>query len=104
MKEYSSQALKFTITDDALKMEISLKDLVWLFENSPNNTYDGETVAATVKKDKVQDFAKFIVESLMDETQNDSGDTVWGQPFEEAFEKIFEGYEDFCEYSNDDGS
>lgn len=81
---------------------MSLKDLVWLFENSPNNTYDGETVAAKVRRGKRQEFAQFIVENLLDESSN-GDDVVWGVPFEEVFTRIIEGAEDeFCKYANDD--
>lgn len=104
MKIYDEQLMKFTITNDKLKMEISLKDLVWLFHNSPNNTYDGESLGCKVKCGKRQEFAEFIAENLMmDESTNGSGDVLWVVQFEEVFERIFEGAEDdFCKYSNDD--
>ncbi len=35
MKKYDEQLLKIQITNDKLKMEIKLTDLVWLFHNSP---------------------------------------------------------------------
>lgn len=105
MKEFNQQLLKFKITNDKLKMEISLKDLVWLFENSPENTYDGESVGVKVRRGKRQEFAKFIVDNLMDESSNggNGDDVVWGVPFEEVFMRIFEGAEDeFCKYFSED--
>lgn len=98
----NQQVLKFALTKDKLKMEISLKDLEFIFHTSPNNTYDGETVGAKVKRGKRQEFAEFVVNNLLDEGDTETGLPIWATPFEEVFERIIEGYEDFCKYSNDD--
>lgn len=89
MKKYENQLMKFNITKDKLKMEIKLKDLEWLFKYSPSN-YEG----AKVKRGKRQEFAEFIVERLLDDSGQDSNNTIWGEPFERIFEEILEGYED----------
>ncbi|WWU66484.1 hypothetical protein QJR26_08910 [Clostridium baratii] len=89
MKKYENQLMKFNITKNKLKMEIKLKDLIWLFECSPGN-YDG----AKVKRGKRQEFAEFIVERLLDDSGQDSNNTVWGELFEGIFEEILEGCED----------
>ncbi len=103
MKKYDQQLLKMTITKDKLKMAISLKDLVWLFENNPENTYDGENVGVKVKRGKRQEFTEFIVENLLDESSScHDGNTVWGISFDEVFMRIIEGREDdFCKYFDD---
>lgn len=102
-KKYTDQVMKFEITKDKLKMEISLKDLAWLLENSPNNYgCEGEGVAK-VKRGKRQEFAEYVVSMLMDFEDSDSNDTRWGKPFEDIFMEIFEGYEDeFIKYPNDE--
>jgi hypothetical protein len=102
MKNFNQQLLKMKITKEKLKMEISLKDLVWLFENSPNNTCDGENVAVKVRRGKRQVFAEFIAENLMDDS-SDGDNVIWGVPFEEVFMRIIEGAEDeICKYANED--
>jgi hypothetical protein len=101
VKKFNNQVMKFTITSDKLKMEMSLQDLVWLFHNSPNNTYDGENIGAKVKPGMRQEFAEFIVKFLMDDARNESDNTNWSEPFENAFLEIIEGAEDFCKYSID---
>lgn len=102
-KKYNEYLLKFNITNDKLKMEISLKDLVWLFHNSPNNTYDGESIGVKVKRGKRQEFAEFLVENFLDDSKNDENNSNWGDMFENAFMEIIEGAEDsFCKYMNDD--
>lgn len=102
MKEFNDQLLKLKITKNKLKMEISLKDLVWLFYNSPANTYDGENIGAKVKPGKRQEFAEYIVNKLMDESPFNENNVRWGQPLEDIFEEILEGDEDFCKYSIDE--
>lgn len=102
-KKYTDQVMKFEITKDKLKMEISLKDLAWLLENSPNNCVDGDGGVIKVKRGKRQEFAEYIVKMLMDVGDSDSDNTRWGEPFENIFLEIFEGAEDeFIKYPNMD--
>ena len=69
MKKYDEQLLKFQITNDKLKMEIKLSDLVWLFHNSPNNMADdGESAFCRVKSGLKQQFAEKVVEMLLDQS------------------------------------
>jgi hypothetical protein len=102
-KKFEDQIMKFEITKDKLKMEMSLKDLAWLFENSPSNFgFEGDGVAK-VKRGKRQEFAEFMVNRLRDDLSEDSNNTVWGDPFERIFEEILEGAEDeFIKYPNED--
>jgi len=100
MKEFNNQLLKFKITNDKLKMEISLKDLVWLFHNSPDNCgEDGMGLGAKIKRGKRQEFAEYVVSMLMDESPSNGNNMRWGEPFEDIFMEIFEGAEDFCKYT-----
>ena len=103
-KKYEKQLMKFELTKDKLKMEIKLKDLVFLFENNPNNFgFEGEGLVK-VKRGKRQEFAEFIIKRLMDDCDESEGDAAnWGLPFEKAFMDIFEGYEDeFIKYPKED--
>lgn len=99
-KKFTDQVMKFEITKDKLKMEISLKDLAWLLENSSNN-YDenGNSGAVKVKRGKRQEFAEYVVKALMDFKDSDSDNTRWGRPLDDIFEEIFESAEDeFIKY------
>lgn len=101
MKEFNQQVLKFKITNDKLIMEMSLEDLDFLFNASPNN-FDGDGIVAKIKDGKRQEFAEFIVKFLMDDEGYDSNDVNWGVPFEKAFDEIFEGAEDdMVDYSEE---
>jgi len=105
MRKFNEHLMKFSITKDKLKMEIDLKDLIFLFENSPNNFYDGSNEPIKIKRGKKQEFAEFVVKMLMDYSHYNDNDTRWGIPFEEVFDEIFEGYEegeDFCQYPKEE--
>jgi hypothetical protein len=102
-KKFNEQLMKFEITDTKLKMEISLKDLAWLFENSPNNFGDCGEGVAKVKRGKRQEFAEFIVKALQEPSSDDSDNIVWGEPLERIFEDICTGGEDgFIKYPDED--
>ena len=102
-KKYTDQIMKFEITKEKLKMEISLKDLAWLLKNSPNNYGCANGELIKVRCGKRQEFAEYIVTMLMDAESCDSNDVRWGKPFEDIFEEIFEGAEDeFIKYPSDD--
>jgi hypothetical protein len=97
------QLLNFRITNDMLKMEIKLSDLVFLFEYSPNNVGNDIDIApdgilAKVKCGKWKEFAEWFVETLQDQSYYNENDTVWGCMFEEAFGRLFEGYDDGDEF------
>lgn len=107
LKEYNDFALKFKITKDKLKMEMSLKDLVRLFENDPNNMADdGDSPAAKVKRGKRQEFAEYIVQQLMDDAPYEQDDFVWSMPFSHVFTELLESYEPeilkYQDYDNED--
>ena len=101
MKEFNDQIMKFKITKDKLKMEISLKNLEYLFASSPSN-YDGEQEIAKIKRGRRQQFAEYIVNKLLDDAPNERDCVRWGEPFEDIFEEITEGDEYFCKYTGYD--
>ena len=102
MKEYNDQLMKFKITNDKLKMEIKLSDLVWLFRNSPDNVADdGEHEFCRVIRGKNQEFAEAVVELLRDECPRNEKDTRWGHMMEDVFQELRESAADFLKYYDD---
>lgn len=94
MKTFDEQLMKFTITNDKLKLEIKLSDLAYLLENSINNNPDK---IVKVKPGHQQQFAEALVRELMDD--DPEGDFVrWGKPLEEIFDRWFCGDENFLKY------
>jgi len=103
MKEFNDFLLKFKITNDKLKMEISLKDLVWLFHNSPENIgEDGESPFAKIKRGKRQEFAEYFVKMMLNDAPYEQDCFRWGIPFEDIFRELTESAEDFCKYEDED--
>ncbi len=103
MKKFDDQLMKFYITKDKLKMEISLKDLVFLFENSPNNADEyGNFPGYKIKPNMKQEFAEYVVRMLLDDAPYERDTTRIGEPFDDIFEGIMEGCEDFCQYPDDE--
>ena len=94
--------LNITVTDEVLKMEISLKDLVELFLYDPyNEGINGEGFYCRVAHGKEKDFAKLIKRHLEDEGDPETGQPLWSFPFSEAFSRVIESAEDdICEYQD----
>ena len=99
MKTFDEQLMKFIITNDKLKMEIKLSDLVFLLKESPDNNPDDPV---RVKPGCRQQFAEALVKALMDDFEVDSNDTRWGRVLEDIFDEWFCGDEEFLKYSKYD--
>ena len=95
MKE--KQLMEFKVEDNKLKMEIKINDLLWLFKTSENN-FDGESQIAKVKKDGKEQFISFIIQYLQEPNYDNENIVNWAELFENAFNEILEGDEDFCKY------
>lgn len=84
--------MTFGLTNDKLKMEIDIKDLVNLFNTDPNNAGDGPNgELAKIKRGKGKEFVKLLVEYLADE---DDDMPYWAGTFQDAFDRIMESAED----------
>lgn len=97
LKQYDENSLfKVVATKDSLKIEIQLKDLEFLFTESPNNGYAETPV--TVKRGQRAAFADFIARHITESEDPDTGENPILQMFEGAFMEIIEGDESFCAY------
>lgn len=95
------QLMKFRVTQDKLKMEINLRDLVKLFEDSPDN-YGGDGEHVRIKRGRRRDFAECIVRHLKDDADYERDCFRWSEPFIDIFNLITESDEDFCHYEEED--
>jgi hypothetical protein len=87
-----------TVTQDKVKNEIPISNLVFTFNNSPNNySPDGENFIK-VKRGKRQEFAKFVAEQLLVSEDPDTGASFLEQAIDNVFEQVFEGDEEFAKY------
>lgn len=97
--------LKTDIVDDKIRMEIRIDDLIFLFESSEQNEMlddRGFFPRASIKLDKKIDFAKYFIDSMYDEYNQETGMPYYGIVFEAIFDKLAEDYVDFLNYSDDE--
>lgn len=101
MKKYSNLGITSIVTNDKLKIEISITGLVNGFNLSPNNSMP-ET---TVKRGKRKEFAEFIAQKIIDGADPETGESLVADMFERAFSDTFEGNdfeEDIFKYPEED--
>ena len=90
---------KMQVTEKDLEIKINLKDLARLFKTAPQN-YDGQSTIATVRPDKVREFAAFIMTMLTEPEDDDSSDINISVPFSRIFEELASGDYDFLKYKD----
>lgn len=86
MYKSSGSVMKFTVDDKTLKMEIKIEDLKKLFEEEPAN-YDESKII----KGKEREFAVWIAKMLEEESDQETGEPYWSEPFIKLFERALEG-------------
>jgi hypothetical protein len=91
MKKFENCGFTSVVTNDKLKLEIPIANLVFAFENAPNNQ-DQYGNPATVKRGKRKQFAEWVAETIVSEADPEDGATYTHQMFDKVFDQIFEGY------------
>lgn len=86
MYKSTKSLMKFSVDDKKLQMEISVKDLKYLFESDMNNYNESK-----VKRGKSQAFAEWIAKMLEEESEQETGEPYWSEPFTKLFERALEG-------------
>ncbi len=94
---FENLGFKATVTNDKLKIEIPIRNLVEGFKDSPNNYNE-----ATVKRGCRKEFAEYIAQSLVDGNNPDTGNSPIMEAIENTFEELFEGAEDFIKYQDEE--
>jgi hypothetical protein len=91
MKKFENCGFTSVVTNDKLKLEIPIANLVFAFENAPSNQNEyGNPM--TVKRGKRQQFAEWVAETVVSEADPEDGATYTHQMFDKVFDQIFEGY------------
>jgi len=95
--------LKFKVDKTKLKMEISIEDLIQLFEKNPWNNMASEPFA-TVKPERKKDFVKAFLAGMQEEFDRHRcpGIPVWALSFEHVFEQILESCDDYLKYHEEE--
>jgi len=91
--------MKFKLEKNKLKMEISIEDIIKLFEENPWNNMGGEPFAI-VRPEKKEEFVKAFLAALQEESDL-AKVPVWGLSFEKACETILESCADFLKYHDE---
>lgn len=100
MERYQENSVfKVTRTKAALKIEISLKDLEFLFMESPNNGCEEEAIR--IKRGKRAEFGDFVARYITEEEDQETGEPPLLKLFEEAFMAVQESGEAFCIYPDE---
>lgn len=102
MYKNDEQLMKINVDDEKLHMEISIKDLTYLFETDSENFDESK-----VKRGKQQEFAEWIAKMLLEESDQETGEPYWFNPFRGIFESALEGGTEtkeggLIEYGTDD--
>lgn len=80
MKKFEGNGFTATVTEDNIRWELPISNLINAFRYSPEN-YD----EFTVKRGKRKEFAEFVAQKMFDEADQDTGASY----IEEALDKVF---------------
>ena len=103
MKRFEENGFTATVTNKAVRWEIPIANLVNALELSTDNpSEDGENFVS-IKRGKRKEFAEFIAKALMYECDQETGASYIEKALDECFrEKIFEDYQEFAKYPEDE--
>ncbi|ASA22602.1 hypothetical protein [Paenibacillus donghaensis] len=99
MKIEDKNITGFTVrsTNEKVIIEMPISNLVRGFNASPNNWNE-----AKIRRGKRKEFAKWLIENLLDEADTESGDNFIVTMLDSVYERAFEGAEDeFVKYNDE---
>lgn len=88
MNKFENMGFTSSVTNDKLKIEIPIKNLVTAFELSPNN-YD----EVKIKRGKRKAFAEWVARTVVSEHDAEDGASFLHECFDNVFDQLFEGFE-----------
>jgi hypothetical protein len=86
-----------TITNDNLRIDMPISNLVRGFNLSPNNYEE-----VKIRKGMRKEFVNWLADTLLDDADSESGDNFIATMLTSAFERAFEDCLDFVKYSEDE--
>jgi hypothetical protein len=87
MNKFENSGFTSILTNEKLKIEIPIKNLVFAFNNCPDN-YNMKILRGRSKQ-----FAEFCAKHIVEECNQENGDTYLTEAFDKMFGLIFDGYE-----------
>ncbi len=97
MEKFNGNGFIGVVTNDKVKLEISIANLVNAFNCCPDN-FDGSKVRRGMR----QEFARHLVERLFDETDQDTGASYIEEAFDKVFYEMMEDDLDFIKHPDDE--
>jgi hypothetical protein len=91
----------FKRTKDKVIIEMPISNLINGLESDPNNLWEGKPRVKINRKMK-DEFADWLIGNIQDETDDYEEDFFITKMLSDVFQRIFEGYEDFAIYSDDE--
>lgn len=88
MKKFEDMGFTSIVTNDKLKIEIPIKNLVTAFEGSPNNCDE-----VKIKRGKRGAFAEWAAKTVISEHDPEDGASFLHEAFDAVFDQLLEGYE-----------
>lgn len=98
MKKFEENGFTATVTKDKVRWEIPISNLIFAFNNSPENPSEDGEQYITVKRGKRQEFAEFVAKTMFNECDQETGASYIEQAIDGVFREIFEDYKDFAKY------
>jgi hypothetical protein len=85
--------ISVVVTEDKVKIEMPIKNLVNGFELSPNNCEE-----AKIKRGMSKQFAEWIADNLLDSVDSEKGDNHIVEMMDRLFEIAIENSEEFIKF------
>jgi hypothetical protein len=83
------------VTNDCLKIELPIGNLVRGFERSPNN------YGMKVKRGMRKEFVEWLANNLLDDADSETGDNYIAVMLDSVFERLYEDDIGFINIKND---
>jgi len=99
MKKFENMGITTIVTNDKVKIEVSISGLVNGFKYHESN-FDEEI---KIKRGMRNQFAEWFAENVIVQEDQETGTSYIANAFDRVFELIFEGFEapDFVRYNDD---
>jgi hypothetical protein len=102
MKKFEENGCTATVTNNTVRWEYPIANLVNAFNYDPENpSYNGEDFVS-VKRGKREEFAEYVAKNMIQPYDQETGQSPIEDALQKVFIEVFEGYENFAKYPEDD--
>jgi hypothetical protein len=98
MKKFEHNGFIATVTNDTVRWEISITNLISAYNNNPNCYTEDGVNYASIKRGKRQEFAEYVAKSMFDEVDQETGATYIEEALDRIFDTADENSEEFIKF------